>query len=622
MSHTLTVTPTSVFTGQNLTINVGGLIVDEQQPWNGEYYDFGIIRDGATIYGYDPDDAAVINVITGPVSIACQSSWFGGADDVLLTVRVYIFGTGSQDAERLEQIIRLRKGGKIIPYTVDEDVAALPVSGWLPKDTRRLNLYRLMLAYGLNIIKGPDGNPHFTALRATEAEEIDTDDIFMGGSVEHVRPYAAVSVLEHTYTALLDENPVTLYDNTKDEEPANNKEVWFNQAPVIVGTLTATAGLSIVFATENSAIVTGQGVLTGVPYTHTTQAAKREKTGGERGKTASVSDNTMVSVINGDNLVNRLFAYYCADQGIEKIRTDLVYDRQRCGKIYRFQNPFGEEKTAFLASADLNASSFVRAACELIAGYEPAGQAGLYTHCIVLDKSTFAEDGGVFVVPEGVTSMKVVLIGGGAGGDGGEAGENGGEATVHTKVQQGADISYMWAGAAGGAGGAGGMGGAPGRVLSVTIENPAASYSYTIGDGGAGGAAGSSGASGTASTFDQFSSDGQGSYVPDAGVYNPITGDFYALHGQLGTSGAAGGARKIGDNWVTDGGSIDTPFATFHGGKTGAPLASIPDLPECVFTAYGGNGAGAAYGVDRAAHSEMDGQSDQTATWEVREDGV
>lgn len=627
MSHSVIISPVSVFTGQRITFDVEGLDVS-----GGECYDFGIIKDGMTVYGYEPGVSPFQQEIIGPVSLICASAWLRGDTDAILTVRAYIYQAGTR-IDTAEAVFRLRKGGQVIPYTIDEDVAALPASGWLPKDTRRNNLYRLMLAYGLNIIKGPDGNPHFTALRASDAVDIDTDDIFMGGSVEHVRPYAAVSVLEHTYTALTDTNPVTLYDNTKDETPAVNKEVWFTQAPVIVETLTATAGLSIVIATENSAIVTGQGVLTGVPYTHTTQTAQREKTGGERGKTASVNDNTMVSVINGDNLVNRLFAFYCADQGIEKIRTELVYEKQRCGMIYRFQNPFGEEKTAFLASADLNASSFVRAACELIAGYVPAGQAGLYTHCILLDKATFAEDGGTFAVPEGVTSMKVVLIGGGTGGSSGLPGEPGKEARTYTNVADDADISSRWYGAEGGNGGDGGAGGTPGRVLSVVIENPASSYSYTIGDGGAGGAASSpggtsnQGAAGTPSTFGGYASDGGSSYVPEAGVYDPINGNWFALKGRTGTPGGKGGARKVGADsyfaWTTDGEDVTGPDGTvYHGGKTGWPMTTVDGLPEARLTAYGGNGAGAAVGLDREDHPEMDGKSDQTATWEVVQDGL
>ena len=524
-------------------------------------------------------------------------------------------------------------GDPVMHYEVDEDVAELPVSGWLPKATKRMNLYRLMLAYGINIVKGADGDPHFTFVHAAGApEDIDSDALYLGGNVEYTKPYAAVSVLEHTYTALTDAAAVTLYDNTKDLEPITGKEVWFDQAPVIIETLSASAGLTILSATENGAILSGQGVLTGVPYTHSTQTVERLNAGGERGKTVSVNDCTMVSAINSENLLNRLFAFYCPERSIKKITSDLVFSRQRCGKVYRFRNPFGEMETAVLASAELNASSFVRGACEFYAGYDPVGQAGLYQNCIILDKATFAEDGGTFVVPQEILemeepSMRVVMIGGGQGGDGGGAGASGGTATAYTYVSKGEDISGMWYGAEGGAGGAGGNGGAPGRVKAVTINNPSASYNYTIGIGGEGGPASTTGANGSASTFDTYSSaDEEGSYIPVAGVYNPIYGEFYALKGRTGIAGGQGGAWKgSGDGnfvWHTDGCNVMVGGTEYKGGRTGRPLTSIDGLPECKMIAYGGNGAGAAVGVDRADHPEMNGNSDQTAYWEVVEDGV
>ena len=571
-------------------------------------------------------------------------------------------------------------GEPVISYSIDDDVAELLVSGWLPKATKRMNLYRLMLGYGISIIKGADGNPHFTFFYPAEApEDIDSDDLFLGGNVKYTKPYSAVAVLEHTYTALQDADSVTLYDNTNDREPIVNKEVWFSQAPVIVETISATTGLTVISATENSAILTGQGVLTGVPYTHSTQTVQRENSGGERGKVVNINDCTMVTAINSENLVNRLFAFYCPSQSIKKIRTDLVFRAERCGKAYRFRNPFGEQDTAFLASAELTSSSFVRGACEFYAGYEPAGQAGLYQHCLILDKETFAEDGGVFTVPEEVfeaenPQIKVVMVGGGTGGFSGWPGANGQDAYTNTGVSDDADISGMWYGAEGGDGGQGGAGGAPGKVFSVVIENPAASYNYTIGDGGEGGEAtgfipdtvdelrealkndepnmdysltqlqqmveqeqaltnwtGSpnAGTDGTASTFGTYTSDDPESYVPVAGIYNPIFGEFYALPGHAGIRGGKGGARRVGDSevytWVTDGEDVTGPDGTvYKGGKTGAPLTVVAGLAECQMTAYGGSGAGAAVGIssEDEAFSHINGGIDQTASWEVIENGV
>ena len=136
------------------------------------------------------------------------------------------------------------------------------------------------------------------------------------------------------------------------------------------------------------------------------------------------------------------------------------------------------------------------------------------------------------------------------------------------------------------------------------------------------------GEAGTASTFDSYSSNDQDSYVPVAGVYNPIFGVFYALKGGIGFNGGQGGARKIEKPdgtfvWDTNGEKTAGPNGVeCVGGKTGQPMTSIDGLPECKMIAYGGNGAGAAVGVDRSDHPEMDGKSDQEAFWEVVEDGV
>lgn len=617
MSYSVTIVPNSVFTGQSTRISVDGLDVS-----GGEFYDFGILRDGVTVFGYDPGSSAFIQEITGPVSVKCDLSWLGGDDDDILTVRAYIFNSGGSQIDTAEKVFRLRKGGHVVPYTIDEDVAELPVSGWLPRDKKRNNLYRLMLACGVNIVKGADGNPHFTFFRQADSPpEIADDDLFLAGNVTYDRPYSSVTVLEHSYTVLTDADPVTLYDNTKDEEPAVEKEIWFDQAPVIVSTLTATEGLSVMVATENGAVLTGQGVLTGVPYTHTTRTVSRQNAAGEKEKIVSVRDNTMVTVINSENVLNRLYAFYCPEDFIKKVKGDLVYRGQRTGKVYRFKNVFGEQETAYLTHADLNASSFVRGACEFQANYEPPGQEGLYTHCIILNKATFAEDGGVFQVPDGVTSMKVVLIGGGSAGGYGKHGLSGDEAPTYTYARQDENVSAVWYGAEGGAGGDGGDGGAPGRVKAVTIQNPAASYTYGIGDGGVA----DEGYDGTASTFDTYSSADQDSYVPVAGVYNPIYGEFYALRGNKGEPGAQGGAHTVGWGgsfaWTTNGADVRMPNGTvYHGGRTGSPLTSVSGLPECKIIAYGGNGAGAAVGVDSSQYPEMNGGSDQETYWEVVED--
>ena len=545
-------------------------------------------------------------------------------------------------------------GVPIIDYYVDEDLVDLPVSGWLPHDTKRNNLYQLMLANGVNIVKNIDGNPRFTLLYVIpESPVVIPDDrIYNSGRIEYIKPYSHVSIFEHTYVEDRTANSVVLFDNTSGEG-ALFEEIWFNQAPIIQDTLSASENLEIISSTVNGAVVSGSGRLTGIPYTHTTRSVFRDNPSGERERTASVQNCTMVNVTNSINLLNRLYAFYCSTTLMKKITNSFKFVNERCGKAYKFKNPYGETETAYLSSMNMTVSSFNKADSEFYSGYTPVGQSGLFTHCIVLDKKTFEEDGGVFNLPEEIfeypnPQIRVVMIGGGTGGSSGFPGKSGSETSGYTYVAKDADITGMWFGGEGGDGGAAGEGGIPGRIKSMLIENPDHSYSYTIGDGGEGGAQSEPGSdisnigeAGTASTFGEYSSDDEGSYLPTGGFYDPINSEFYALQGHAGIRGGKGGARQVVVDgqitWTTDGEDVqlyvpgeymgdgiytEEYIATYKGGVSGTLLQEVDGLPEAEIAAYGGSGAGAAVGLDRSEHSEMDGLSDQETYWEVIEDGV
>lgn len=619
-------------------------------------------------------------------------------------------------------------GDPVIPYRIDPDVEDLPVSGWLPYSTKRNALYQLIFSNGVNIKRDFDGVPMFTFIYAGDDEDaakIETVDIYNGGSVEFEKPYSRVEVLEHTYTADTTAEAATLFDNS-DSSAVEHEEIWFDSAPVIVSTMTATGGLTIDTdpatgepkVTENSAVISGTGVLTGVPYTHTTRTAARDRIGTTEEKVVSVTDCTLVSLTNSENLVERLFAFYCPEgNNIEKIKNSIIHNNERCGKAYAFRDPFGRDVVAYLASMEINASSINKATCEWYGQYKPAGQAGLYRKVKVLMPEWDEETerwvyGGTWTVPEGVTQFRAVLIGGGTGGSSGYPGQNGEDAYCHTNVSEDEDLSGMWFGAKGGAGGAGGYGGRQGRVKVVEVEDavPGTEYSFTLGQGGAGGAATgfipdtlselkdalenedpeteytdeeiqeiiddyvaayaaagkpcwsgavNAGSDGTATSFgieggtvwstdDQDVDDITGRYP----VYEQITDTYYNLPGKRGLRGGDGGARQVESGetfaWTTDGEDIVGPYyhingeaelpegeeppkeRVYHGGSTGNVLTSVSGLEEAVIKAYGGNGAGAAVGLDARAVDEetvlpiyehMHGASNQSTEWWVSVDG-
>ena len=574
-------------------------------------------------------------------------------------------------------------GDPVIEYEIDQNVADLPVTGWLPYGTKRDNLYQLIFANGVNIIKNSNGDPQFTFIYAPSQNSplpnIDEEVVYLEGSMDYSRPYSKVSVMEHTFTEPTDGDSVVLFDNSGGLA-VSNQEVWFDNAPVVVSTITAGTGLTLVSATENGAIVSGTGQLTGVPYYHSTKEVILGDSGSAEEKTISVPNCSMVNVLNSQSLLQRLYAFYCPTERIQLVKGAIQYNGERCGKVYQLKNVFNETVTAYMSSMTFTVSSFNKADVELYADYSPGGERP-YEDVIILTKDTYAEDGGTFTVPNGVTEIEVVIIGGGTGGTSGYPGENGDDAFSHTEMEANADLSAIWYGAEGGDGGQGGIGGSPGRVKSVVIQNPSATYSYTIGDGGEGGAAtgfipdtadelraalqnedpdteytteqinamiateqslsgwnGSPnpGSAGTASTFGSYSSADIDGYVPTGGIYEPINDQFFALNGNKGLRGGKGGAREVQSNgtfnWTTDGEDVtDLDGTVYLGGSTGRELTTVDGLPEAKILAYGGNGAGAAVGIGRDIvtpqtglhlHPHMNGASDQSTSWEVTEDGI
>lgn len=568
----------------------------------------------------------------------------------------------------------------VIQYTIIPEVATQRVYGWMPHDTKRKCLYQLMFANGVNIIRGDDGNPIFTFTYPTGARAIDSSKIYDSGSVTYNKSASEINVVEHAYSVVGNEQEVTVFDNSTGET-ANEQQIWFTTAPVQVESVKTTGDITVRDITVNGAIVSGNGSIQAKPYTHSTQTVtqKNELSVVDTDYVISVTDATMVNYLNSANILARLYAYYCgADgNGTQTIKTSIIVregdDKDAdiiCGQNYTFLNPFEEETEAYVKNISLRTTTFGKATCEMVANYNPAGSEGLYQNSLILDKETFKKDGGVFDVQKmcpGATHLLVILIGGGQGGQSGYPGENGRDATVYTNVDNDFEVSEYAYGAEGGAGGKGGSGGNPGRVLYVPITSPAAYYSYTIGDGGEGGAetgfipdtvselraalmaenpgatytsdeiremvaeqtaktdwkgSPNNGAEGTHTTFGIYTSE-DGSIQPY--VYHPILKKTFAKIGESGIPGGNGGAiRATGTDgelsWIRSGESVIYKGKEYKGGSIGNPVSECAGLPEAVFTAFGGNGAGAAVGVSSNQYSGMHGAAAPEAYWTVEED--
>ena len=342
--------------------------------------------------------------------------------------------------------------GSDYQYTISDDVAAVPVYGWLPFSTRRQNLHQLIMAYGVNIIRSDTGDMLFTFLRDSGAEDIPESEVFYGGSMRYNDPASRVEVTEHAYHYIPTVETKTLFDNST-TDAVHAATVTFED-PIMTDTLETTGGLKIHSAGVNYAVISGVGVLTGKPYTHTTKIVSADNPDAVNENVRRVEDATLVSLQNSENVLARLSQYYF---NVDIVENDIVLNGERCGKRYNVLNGFYEETTGFISKMSASISSIIRARCEFIQNYTPVGAGATYTNCVILP-----EDSGSWEIPASVfqkeiPKIRVVLIGNGYRGEDGEDGETGKPGDGN----RGGD---------GGKGGAGGKAGVGGKIYSETYK--------------------------------------------------------------------------------------------------------------------------------------------------------
>lgn len=443
-------------------------------------------------------------------------------------------------------------GSTVIAHIPNLALDSTKIYGWLPYDTRRSNLRRLLLAVNAHIFKNASTKrPSFEPLSGTSAGSITSAKLYIDYTEEVPQIASKIVVTEHSYFYDPRSDAVELFNNSSGYTVTNHTVV-FSQAPIYRSTVVAEGGLRILSCHENYAVVSGRGILKGVPYIHSTFDVTRTNSQASTDYEVSLTDDGLISIANSELVADRLLEYYTAKN---KISTDIVYSGEKCGGRYSFVNRYGETIFGYLSKMNKTISSFVKAACEFVTGYAGTDYGNNYDTVVKLTGT------GTWTKPAGVTRFRVVLIGAGSGGYSGYKGEDGSTS------------------GSGGNGGSGGAGGAAGRIFERTFDTASAStsYTYVCASGGAGGSA-SCPITKDAGTFSTETSYKKGEMVLYSSTYYVFTADHDAgawdssQVSSLGTQanvayfGKTGGASRItvggtmytsNSGYVTDHGFID-----------------------------------------------------------------
>lgn len=455
------------------------------------------------------------------------------------------------------------------PVIVKTNIQNIKIYGWLPITTKRENLSQLAFAIGATVKIDYNGVLRIEGLWDGIAAEITEDYLYSGGSIKYDTKITQVIVTEHGYGKTATET-TELFNGTA----AQGDKITFSDPCYDL----VADGFSIIESGANYAIVSaGSGTLTGKKYTHTTRTVQKsvspERIVSQSDNIIKVENATLLSLTNANAVAERLVSYYT---NTERIVNGVVLQRESPGDVVKIYHPYKKQLVSgCIESSDVTVSGKLKSNETILVGYSPTniGESEYYDTVELITESK------QWQVPENVTSIRAILIGGGQGGYSGLDGEDGTnsgkndsetyEVTDYTQYTEKMGYGKY------GNGGKAGLGGSGGKIFQTEISvNPGDVFQITIGKGGIGGTHSSgssvSGSFGESTTFGSYSSENGAS--SDSGFIDPITGETYGGKGNDGIDGGHGSGSSSDtqnpDEYEEGNIIIDIDGTQYNPGKT------------------------------------------------------
>lgn len=447
--------------------------------------------------------------------------------------------------------------------------------GWLPVASRRDNLAQVLFAIGCIAKIDLNGTVRIEGLWDEISQTI--NKVSLDAEAEYPAPITAVKLTEHQFLASDTSELETLFEGTAAAEDI----ITFDEP---VHSLTTT-GFTIIESGANYAKVTGgTGEIKGKKYVHAKRELCQFLAESQDESEVSYEDSTLISINNSQATLERLCEFFLHQNTVQ---ASVRQKQQQCGDVVSIVHPYDKVTVpAFIQTVEVTMSKERKAAQSYLIGYRPTMPNNVIYESIV---ELVSEDRQV-TIPEGVTQVRAVIIGGGSGGTGGSRGEylyRFESGYLHNSGRYEFDED--------GVGCAGGQPGAPGRGGKIKVidlqTKGGETFSVHIGQGGIGGDGctspsygitdGKAGTAGGETSFGEYSS-ASGTEL-DEGFLDIYSGIVYGAMGPLGFRGGNGGGTNKGGH----------PGESLYGQTGGAPGVSISGHGS---VAYGGGGGGCAYG--------------------------
>lgn len=489
-----------------------------------------------------------------------------------------------------------------IAHVVKNDLRKIKIYGWLPIDSPRNNLARVLFAIGATVKTDLDGVLHIEGL--WDGISGVQDQICIDAKVDYTSEYSSVSVIEHQYI-----NDATATEEVVFEGAAGDESVIYLQKPYHSY---RGEGIAIKKSDANYATITGDGKLYAKPYRHSERLVSMEIDNTIEPKNKEITDATLVTLVNSAAVVSRMAAFYQCNQIIE---APAYYTGEKPGDRVTVEHPYDAGFVdATVQSMDITISNSLKSAERLLVHYIPP-QVGEVEY---LDQEIILTGTGTWTVPDGATQIRVVLIGAGGPGENGENG--GGSATDPSSINStvrssNVQFSYTTAnheisasssvssGDAGN-GGKGGAAGIPGKILEVikTVQ-VGEQIHYSCG------LASAFGSDDAETTFGGHSS--SGGTISQLGFTDILTGKVYGRPGEDGETGGNGGTggNNGEDTHGAIGGNAGAGGETTRRAYYNKTSSNDPKGGTLVGTFSIGNGGGGGAGGGSGKNNGTNGEA-------------
>jgi len=492
-----------------------------------------------------------------------------------------------------------------IPYTIrDAEISSILVTGYLPIASRRDNLQQLLFAYGISALYDSDGQLVFCFNKPEAARTVQKDDAYedKGGNADHLAKASKVRVTEHGFyegTASAE----VLYQITGQSAAVTNARVEFGGPyhSLDFGTFTE------IERGVNYAVVSGTGVLTGIPYIHTRRELIQSAGIATEDRDVRVPDATLVTASNSAGVLARVAALYLQ---AHEVSCPVVLNGEKPGDMIAFTDPFGDSRTGYVKSRTITMSGTLKTVLKVAVEWAPGHLGSDFSDYFIVEESDLVN--GNVEIPAAYVGKRAraVLFGGSRGGWAGYEGQPGGTVKGFNDGRFGWYEDYPDGWAEGGAPGLGGKGGDGVKILTMDIPALEQTYPASIGDGGLGGEDGDVRTEGELGGDTTLTVSGT-TYSTEGGteisVYrNLVDGSIVAEPGDAGRRGGAGGGagrtyKSTGTIIAAESGEpVMIGGSTYSGGAAGESNIGSSRKQD------GGGGGGATVGTAGSAGSSGD----------------